>query len=80
MWSPHASGMSIIMACSSERPDASSASSALSSVAVSLWAGVIMGVSAAVSSPRMSERRDFSRAAIQLMLPCSVFISPLWTM
>ena len=80
MWSPQASGISIIIACSSERPDANSVSTALSSVAVSLWKGVTIGSSLPTSSPSVSERKFFSRAVIQLMLPWSVFISPLWMM
>ena len=80
IWSPHASGISIIIECSSERPEASRVSKALSSVAVSLCSGVTIGVSLLTSSPSRSDRRFFSRAVIQLMFPCRVLISPLWIM
>ena len=48
------------MECSSERPDASSASRALSRVAVSLWLGVTIGTSFLTSSPMTSLWKFFS--------------------
>ena len=48
--------------------------------AVSLWPGQMMGNSLSRSSPNSGEAMAFWRATIQLMLPRSVLISPLWTM
>ena len=56
---------------------ASSSSTALSSVAVSLCPGVTTGVSFPTSSPSSGEENIASRAVIQLMLPRRVLISPL---
>ena len=75
-----ASGITIIMACGSERPESSSSSMALSIMAESLPPGVMMGKSFLMSSPNSGERSTDSRACIQLMLPLSVLISPLCAM
>ena len=74
----HASGISIIMAWSTSRPDCTSSSSASSSEAVSEPIGQITGRRSARSSPQTAEVNSGSRARIQLRLPSSVLISPLW--
>ncbi len=78
MWSPQASGMSIIIECSRDRPVASNNSSALSRLAVSLCPDPMIGSSFSTSSPSVADAKTFSRAVIQLMFPRSVLISPLW--
>ena len=77
MWSAHASGISIIIAWGSDRPVARRSSTALSSVAVSLCGPATTGTSFATSSPNSGEENIAWRAAIQLMFPRSVLISPL---
>ncbi len=77
-WFDHGSGISIIMACGSERPASTSSSSVLSSIAESLPFGLTTGRIFGVSSPKRSEANSASRAFIQLKLPRSVLISPLW--
>ena len=76
-WSPHASGISIIMEWGRDLPVARSSSRALSKLAVSLCPGVMMGSSFFTSLPKIGEENIDSLAAIQLMLPRSVLISPL---
>ena len=75
----HASGISIIIACSGSRPESVTASSTLSSTAESLppssW---MIGFSRSTSSPQSEEWSSGSRARCQLRLPWSVLISPLW--
>jgi hypothetical protein len=67
-----------MIACGSERPESTSSSSTLSSVAVSEPPGWTTGSTFRRSSPKSSEASCDSRAAIQLTLPRSVLISPLW--
>ncbi len=76
----HASGTIIISACGSERPASTSSSSTLSSVAESEPPGRTIGSTFCRSSPNSSEASCDSRARIQLTLPRSVLISPLWAM
>ncbi len=76
----HGSGIIIMMACGSERPVSTSISSTLSNMAESLPASSMMGRILRMSSPNSSEANMLSRACIQLMLPRSVLISPLWAM
>ncbi len=71
------SGISIDMACASERPVSSSNSSALSKMAESLAPGVQMGKIFCRSAPYFSLASMLWRACIQLTLPRSVLISPL---
>ena len=75
----HASGIIINSACGSDRPARCSNSSTSSKLAESDMPGVQMGN--ARSSPGMrSLARSASRVRIQLRLPCTVLISPLWAM
>ncbi len=53
-------------------------SSALSKQAVSDCPSYEIGQSFSMSSPNSGEETDACRAAIQLLLPRSVLISPLW--
>ncbi len=76
-----ASGTIIITAWGSERPASTSSSSTLSNVAESEPPGRTIGSSfARSSSPNSSDASCDSRARIQLTLPRSVLISPLWAM
>jgi len=70
------SGTSIAMACGRLRPDMTRNSSTLSSEALSLMFGWMMGRSS-LMSPRAGEDRTLSRASIQPRLPRMVLISPL---
>ena len=72
--------MSIAITWCNGRPVASSNSIALSIAAVSLPPAVMIGKSFAKSSPNSVDVMASWRAVIQLMLPRSVLISPLWTM
>ncbi len=76
----HGSGIIIMTACGSDRPDRTSSSRALSNMAESLPAWSMIGSTFFTSAPNSSERNRFSRAVIQLTLPRSVLISPLWAM
>ena len=80
MWEfpSHASGIIIIMAWGSVRPVWTRNSSAWSKMAESLPSGLMMGNSFFRSVPNAADCMVFSRALIQLMLPRSVLISPLW--
>ena len=77
MWSPQASGTSIIMQWGRDLPVASSSSNALSMQAVSLCPGPMMGNSFSMSSSKRGEEKRASRATIQFRLPRKVLISPL---
>ncbi len=68
-------GASIINTCRSSRPLRTSASTALSSMALSEPSVSMMGLSAA---PQALSRIAISRAFIQFILPSRVLISPLW--
>jgi hypothetical protein len=65
-------------ACGRLRPARCKSSRALSKEAESLWPGWMMGESFFMSSPKRRDSSRLSRARIQLMLPLSVLISPLW--
>ena len=69
--------MSISIACGSDLPVERSSSTALSRHAVSLWFSGITGNSLLILSPRIGDSNMDSRARIQLILPRTVFISPL---
>ncbi len=73
----HASGIIIRTACGRLRPARCSSSSTSSKLPESLTAGVHTGMSGE-SSPRSSLESVLWRAAIQLRLPRTVLISPLW--
>ena len=60
------------------RPASTSSSSTLSNVAESEPPGRTTGSTFAMSSPNSAEASCDSRARIQLTLPRSVLISPLW--
>ena len=70
------SGMSIAMACGRLRPDMTRNSSTLSSEALSLISGWMIGRISSIFGMR-GEDRTLSRASIQLRLPRMVLISPL---
>src|SRR4051794_39380307 len=70
--------MSIIIACASEYPPATRISSALSMHAVSDWPCGMIGHILFRSGPIRSDSIDRRRAYIQLTLPRTVLISPLW--
>jgi len=74
----HASGIISIMAWASEYPPIKSSSSALSKVEESDGLSPISGHSFSRSSPSTVEFMECRRAFIQLMLPRTVLISPLW--
>jgi hypothetical protein len=74
----HASGIIIITACGSDRPPSMSSSRTLSNVAESDPPGRTIGMIFPRSRPNSSEASSDSRARIQLTLPMSVLISPLW--
>ena len=67
-----------MIACGRLRPASTSSSSTLSKVAESLPPGRTIGRTFWRSSPKSSDASWDSRARIQLMLPRSVLISPLW--
>ncbi len=66
--------------CGRLRPASVSSSTALSIIAESLPPGVMMGKSFLMSLPKSGEASTDWRACIQLILPRSVLISPLWQM
>src|SRR5512142_2169101 len=74
----YALGISIIITCGSERPDATRKSTTLSSDAESEPPGRMMGLKSSMASPNTSDLSMASRADIQARLPDSVLISPLW--
>ena len=76
-WFSHACGTIIMIACGSERPARVSSSSTSSNDAESLMPGVTIGLSGR-RSPSSSLASCDSRARIQLRLPSTVLISPLW--
>ena len=73
-----ASGTSIIIAWSRSRPDCTTRSRTLSSIALSLPPGRITGSRSRIRSRQTPERSAPSRARIQFTFPHSVLISPLW--
>ncbi len=79
-WFSHASGIIIRTACGRERPPRCSSSSTSSKVAESLPPGVQIGNRRSRSPGIRSVVSWLSRAFIQLRLPRTVLISPLWAM
>jgi hypothetical protein len=77
-WFDHGSGIIIIIACGSERPASIRSSSVLSNIPESLPLGLMIGRMSAMSAPNASHSKCASRACIQLALPRTVLISPLW--
>ncbi len=67
-------------ACGSDRPPRWSSSSTSSKVAESEAPGVQMGKMRSRSPGMTAELIWLSRACIQLRLPLTVLISPLWAM
>src|SRR5687767_12257865 len=83
MWvlPPQASGISIIITCGKERPLSVSNSTTLSRLAESDWVGSQIGrIISSSSRLKYWEVKAASAAAIQLVLPFTVLISPLWAM
>ena len=80
MWFSHASGIIISTECGSERPPRWSSSSTSSNDAESEAPGVQIGKSRSRSPGIRSVASSASRARIQLRLPLTVLISPLWAM
>ena len=74
----HGSGIIIIIACGNERPARTSSSRQLSNMAESLPSVQTTGRIFLMSSPNNSDSNIAWRACIQLVLPRSVLISPLW--
>ena len=79
-WFSHASGIIMSTACGSERPPRCSSSSTSSKDAESLAPSVQIGKSRSRSPGIRSLASSASRARIQLRLPLTVLISPLWAM
>ncbi len=77
-WLDHGSGIIIIMACGSDRPARTSSSRTLSNMPESLPSVSMTGMHFCRSSPNRLDANMLSRACIQLTLPRSVLISPLW--
>ncbi len=67
-----------MIACGSERPASVSSSSTLSKFAESEPPARTTGSTFRRSAPKSAEASWLSRARIQLTLPRSVLISPLW--
>jgi hypothetical protein len=85
VWFSHPSGIIISTECGSERPPRCSSSRTSSKDAVSEWSGVQIGKIRSRPWPfRLAGMRSVaswdSRAVIQLRLPLTVLISPLWAM
>ena len=79
MSASQASGISIAITCGKLRPASVSISTALSSDAVSLPPGRITGkIFVRCRRRTASDASTISRAFIQLTLPRTVLISPLW--
>src|SRR5579871_3061929 len=77
----HASGMSIIITCGSERPACTSNSIALSRLEESDCFGLHIGSNMLISSgEKYGDAKNASLDFSQLMLPCTVLISPLCAM
>ena len=77
-WPLHGSGISMLTTSSIGRPARTSSSSTLSKVAESLPPPRTTGAILAMSGPQTGWASMLSRACIQLMLPRTVLISPLW--
>ena len=80
MWFSHASGIIISTECGSDLPPRWSSSSTSSKDAESEAPGVQIGKIRSRSPGMRSEASSASRARIQLRLPITVLISPLWAM
>ncbi len=79
-WFSHASGIIISTECGNDRPPMCSSSSTSSKEAESDAPGLQIGYSRLRSPPISSLSSSASRARIQLRLPITVLISPLWAM
>ena len=79
-WFSHASGIIIMIACVSGRPESMSSSATSSNEAESEPIGLISGYSSSGTSPSIGWDSCAWRARIQLRLPLTVLISPLWAM
>ncbi len=78
-WFSHASGTIISTECGSERPPRWSSSRTSSKEAESEASGVQTGkIRSSCACPKREEASWDSRAFIQLRLPLTVLISPLW--
>ena len=78
VWRSQASGIIISTAWGRDRPERTRSSTTSSNVPESLSPCVTIGVSSATGTGRASEASVLSRAVIQLRLPRTVLISPLW--
>ena len=75
---PDASGISMALAMGSERPARTMTSYTASRAAESELSAWITGLMSSMESPNVSCAMRGSWQAIQLILPLSVLISPLW--
>jgi hypothetical protein len=74
----HASGTSIVFAIGALRPARTRTSNTASSAALSDAPCAMIGLMSSAISPKYAEDRRISWDFIQLVLPFSVLISPLW--
>src|SRR6056297_3633333 len=74
----HASGTSIVLAIGALRPARTRTSNTASSAALSEAPPAMIGLMSSAISPKYALDRRISWDFIQLMLPLSVLISPLW--
>ena len=74
----HASGTSIVLAIGAERPPRTSTSNTASSAPESDAPAGMIGLMSSALSPKAALAMRISWLRIQLMLPFSVLISPLW--
>jgi hypothetical protein len=77
-WFSQASGMSIMIASGTLRPDCTRSSRTLSRIPESDVSGFTTGKRRSKSGPNRSLRRSACRALIQFTFPWRVLISPLW--
>ena len=74
----HASGTSIVLAIGALRPERTRTSNTASSAPESEVPEGMMGLMSSAASPKAEEAMRISWLRIQLTLPFSVLISPLW--
>src|SRR4029453_9976440 len=79
-WFSHASGIIIMIECVIGRPESQRSSATSSNEAESEAPGVQIGYSSSGVSPSSGLANCDWRARIQLRLPLTVLISPLWAM
>ena len=79
-WFSQASGIIIMIECVMGRPESQSSSATSSKEAESEAPGVQIGYSSSGESPSSGLASCDWRARIQLRLPLTVLISPLWAM